>query len=73
MPPISPMSFLPKRSSSIKKRPIKLDIDEYEECPNCFMMLAKIYQSFMVRNEKGEMITCKKGSNCHVKFTGAEW
>ena len=48
---------------------IKLDMDEYEECPNCFVMLAKRYNSFVIRNEKGEMITCYKCFNCRVKFT----
>ena len=51
---------------------IKLDMDEYEECPNCFVMLAKRYNSFVIRNEKGEMITCYKCFNCRVKFTKIE-
>ena len=31
---------------------IQLDMDEYEECPYGFVMLAKRYYSFVIRNEK---------------------
>ena len=31
---------------------VKLDKNEYEECPNCFVMLAKRYDSFVIRNKK---------------------
>ena len=43
---------------------IKLDMDEYE----CIVMLAKRYNSFVIRNEKGEMITCYKCFSCRVKL-----
>ena len=51
---------------------IKLDMDEYEECPNCLVMPAKRYNSFVIRNEIGELITCYMCLSCRVKFTKIE-